>query len=181
MELQITGKNMRLTPEMRKLIEHKLAKLRRHLPNMTESKVEVTEEKTRSPQQRFVVQITIDSSGTLLRAEERAESMFNAIDKAVAIMDRQIEHYKGKLYKKGRGSSLARGEFHAETGSRNKEERVIRRKKFVVEPMGVPEAIDKMEILGHDFFLFLNEGTDKLNLLYRRRNNGYGLIEPQLE
>jgi len=181
MELQITGKNMKLVPEVRQRIERKLAKLSRHLPNIIESKVEVTEEKTRSPQQRFVIQITIDSSGTLLRVEERGESLFNALDKAVAIMDRQIAHYKGKLYDKGRGSSLARGEFSAEIAAASTEERVTKVKQLVVKPMSLSEAIDQMELLGHDFFLFLNDSTDELNLLYRRRNNGYGLLEPQLE
>ncbi len=91
MELQITGKNVKLIPAVRHYIERKLGKLSRHLPNIIESKVEVSEEKTKSPQQRFVVQVTIDSSGILLRGEERGEDLFAAIDKVAAIMDRQIE------------------------------------------------------------------------------------------
>ncbi len=109
MELQITSKNVRLIPAVRHHIERKLGKLGRYLPGIIESKVEVAEEKTKSPQQRFVVQVTIDSGGILLRAEERGENLFAAIDKAARVMHRQIEHYKGKRYDKGRGSSLTRG------------------------------------------------------------------------
>ncbi|GAG41306.1 unnamed protein product, partial [marine sediment metagenome] len=112
MELQITGKNVKLVPTARRYIERKLGKLSRHLPNIVESKVEVAEEKTKSPEQRFVIQVTIDSNGTLLRGEERGENLFVAIDKVVAVLDRQIERYKGKLYDKGRGSSFARSEFN---------------------------------------------------------------------
>ncbi|GAI49160.1 unnamed protein product, partial [marine sediment metagenome] len=111
MELQIIGKDVQLAPEIRHYIERKLGKLGRHLPNITKSKVEVSEEKTKSPQRRFVVQVTIESSGTLLRGENKGENLLEAIDKVVATMDRQIEHYKGKLYDKRRGSSFARSEF----------------------------------------------------------------------
>ncbi len=181
MELQITGKNTQLSPTLRSYIERKLSKLSRHLPNIMESKVEITEEKTKSPQQHFVVQVTVNSSGTLLRAEERGEDLFTAIDKVVAIMNRQIEHYKGKLYKKGRGSSLARGELRQEVTTTPPSKRVIKVKRFAIKPMSVDEAIDQMELLGHDFFLFFNADTEKLNLLYRRKDGNYGLIEPELE
>jgi len=179
MELQITGKNIDLSPAVRQYIERKLGKLSRHLPNIIESKVEIFEEKTKSPQQRFVVQVTIDSSGTLLRGEERGEDLFTAIDKVATIMNRQIEHYKGKLYEKGRGSSFARSEFSEEVETRPPR-RVVKIKRFEVKPMSVAEATDQMELLGHDFFLFFNADTEKLNLLYRRKDGNYGLIEPEL-
>jgi ribosomal subunit interface protein len=107
MELQITGKNIELTPTLRQLIERKLGKLSRHLPNIKEQKVEVYEEKTKSPEQRFVVEVTLDSNGILLRGVERGEDLPRAINKVAAVMDRQIERYKGKLYEKGRGSSVS--------------------------------------------------------------------------
>ena len=179
MELQITGKNIDLSSAVRRYIERKLGKLSRFLPNITESKVEIFEEKTKSPQQRFVVQVTIDSGGTLLRGEERAEDLFAAIDKVATIMGRQIEHYKGKLYEKRRGSSLARSEFSEEIETRP-QRRVVKVKRFAVKPMSVAEATELMELLGHDFFLFFNDDTEKLNLLYRRKDGNYGLIEPEL-
>lgn len=180
MELQITGKNIDLSSAVRRYIERKLGKLSRHLPNIIESKVEIFEEKTKSPQQRFVVQVTIDSSGTLLRGEERGEDLFTAIDKVATIMNRQIEHYKGKLYEKGRGSSLARGGFSEEAEEKQPISRLVKVKRFAIKPMSVAEAIDQMELLGHDFFLFLNADTEKINLVYRRRDGSYGLIEPEL-
>ena len=179
MELQITGKNIELSPAVRRYLERKLGKLNRHLPNIIDYRVEISEEKTRSPQQRFVIQVTLDSSGTLLRGEERGEDLFTAIDKMAATMNRQIEHYKGKLYNKGRGSSVARSKFSEEveeTQPRN----VVRVKRFAVKPMSVAEAIDQMELLGHDFFLFFNAESEELNLLYRRKDGNYGLIEPEL-
>ncbi len=114
MGLQITGKNMELTPAVRRYIERKLGKLNRHLPNIIESKVEISEEKTKSLQQHFIVRATVAVSGTRLHSEERGEDLFKAIDKVAAIMTRQIEHYKGKLYEKRRGSSFAKGEFNKE-------------------------------------------------------------------
>ncbi|MBA7653315.1 Ribosome hibernation promotion factor [subsurface metagenome] len=179
MELQITGKNIDLSSAVRRYIERKVGKLSRFLPNIIESKVEIFEEKTKSPQQRFVVQVTIDSGGTLLRGEERGEDPFTAIDKVATIMSRQIEHYKGKLYEKGRGSSLARSES-SEAIETPPSPRVVKVKRFAVKPMSVAEATDQMELLGHDFFLFFNDDTEKINLLYRRKDGNYGLIEPEL-
>ena len=181
MEPQITGKNIELSPAVLRYIERKLGKLSRHLPNIIESKVELFEEKTRSPQQRFVVQVTIDSSGTLLRSEGEGEDLFTAIDKVAAIMERQIERYKGKRYNKGRGSSLARGGFKEEIEPAPPPRKVVRVKRFAVKPMSVAEAVDQMELLGHDFFLFFNADSEKLNLLYRRKDGNYGLIEPELD
>ena len=178
MELQIIGKNVKLAPEVHHYIERKLGKLGRHLPNITESKVEVSEEKTKSPQQRFVVRVTIKGSGTLLRGESKGENPLEATDKVVATMERQIEHYKGKLYNKRRGSSFARSEFSEETETTPPS--VVKVKRFAVKPMSVAEAIDQMELLGHDFFLFFNADTEELNLLYRRKDGNYGLIEPEL-
>lgn len=177
MELQITGKNIQLAPEVRRYIERKLGKLNRHLPNITKSEVEISEEKTKSRQQHFVVQMTIDSKGTLLRGEERGGDLFTAIDRVAEIMDRQIEHYKGKLYDKGRGSSLVRSELSEEAPPSPK---VVKVKRFAVKPMSVDEAIEQMELLGHDFFLFFNATSEQLNVVYRRKDGNYGLIEPEL-
>ena len=180
MELQITGKNIELSPAVRRYIERKLGKFSRHLPNITESKVEIHEEKTKSLQQHFVVQVTVDSSRTLLRSQERGADLFTAIDKAAAVMNRQIEHYKGKLYGKRKGSSLAREGFSEEVAEKQPLRKVVKVKRFAVKPMSVDEAIDQMELLGHDFFLFFNADSEGLNLLYRRKDGNYGLIEPEL-
>ncbi len=180
MELQITGTNVELTSTIRRHIERRLNKLNRHLPNIMKSKVEISEEETKSPQQHFLVRVTVDSSGTLLHGEERGGDLFEAVDKVAAIMTRQLEHYKGKLYKKGRGSSLARNEFSPEIETAEPMGKVVKVKRFAVKPVSVAEAIDQMELLGHDFFLFLNAENEELNLLYRRKDGNYGLIEPEL-
>ncbi len=181
MEIQITGKNMGLTPAMRRYIERKLGKFNRHLPNIIESKVEVSAEKTKSPRQHFVVRVTVAGSGAQFHGKERGEDLFTAVDKVAAIMNRQLEHYKGKLYEKGRGSSLARSEFIPEIEAVEPAEKVVKVKRFAVKPMSVAEAMDQMKLLGHDFFLFFNADTEELNLLYRRKDRNYGLIEPELE
>lgn len=180
MELQITGKNIEISPEVRQYIERKLDKLGRHLHKIMESKVEISEQKTKSPQQHFVVQVTIDSNGTLFRSQERGENLVSAIDKVVGVMDRQIKRYKGKLYKKGRGSSLARGGLSEEIVEEKTMGRIVKIKQFVVKPMSVDEAIEQMELLGHDFFLFFDADDERLNLLYRRKDGNYGLIKPEL-
>jgi len=178
MELLITGKNMELTATLRQLIERKLGKLSRRLPNIKEQKVEIYQEETKSPEQHFVVEVTLDVNGTLLRGVERGEDLPKAINKVAAIMERQIERYKGKLYEKGRGNSLARGESRKRVARPPK--KVVKVKRFVVKPMSVTEAVDQMELLGHDFFLFFNSESEELNLLYRRHDGDYGLIEPEM-
>ena len=142
--------------------------------------MEIAEEKTRSRRHRFIAQVTVDSKGTLLRGEERGENLLTAITRVAEVMDRQISHYKGKLYSKGRGNSLSRGSFSQEAASSPTSNKVARVKRFAVKPMSVDEAIEQMEFLGHDFFLFLNPDGQELRLLYRRRDGNYGLIEPEL-
>jgi len=180
MELQITGKNIDLSPPVRDYIERKLGKLSRYLPSIVESRVEISEEKTKSPQHQFVVRVTAHTSGAPLRGEERGQDLFTAIDKVAEVINRQIEHHKGKLYDKGRGSSFARGKFSEEVEPEQPARNVVKVKRFVVKPMSVAEAIDQMELLGHDFFLFLNADSEELNLLYRRKDGDYGLIKPEL-
>ena len=180
MELQIEAQNMELSPAVQRYIERKLGRLNRHLPSIVASRVEIIEEKTKSPQQRYVVQITLESRGTILRGEGRGGDLFTAIDKVAEVMDRQIEHHKGKLYEKGRGSSLARSEISEGVEAMEPSRKVVKVKRFAVKPMSVAEAVEQMELLGHDFFLFLNADTNEVNLLYRRKDGNYGQIEPEL-
>ena len=178
MDLKITGKNVEITPELNQYIEKKLGKLNRHLAKILEAKIEIIKEKTRSPGQRYIAQVTVNSSGTLLRAEERGRDLPTIIDKVAAVMERQIERFKGKHYvKKGRTSPRKTGtEVAAEP-----EHKVVKFKQFEVRMMPENEAIEQMELLSHDFFLFLNHETGRLNLLYRRKDKDYGLIEPKLD
>jgi len=182
MELQVTGHNIEILPTVRAYLEKKLAKLNRHLSAMSGIKVELTEQKTKSQAQRFRTQITLEVNGTLLRAEEQAENMLVAIDRAVPALDRQIERYKGKLYKKSKADIAARApaaELPLEEVA--EEPRIVRTKRFPVRTMTGEEAVDQMEFLGHDFFLFVDAATKEISLVYRRKDGNYSIIEPVMK
>jgi putative sigma-54 modulation protein len=175
MELSIKGKNIEVTDEVDKYAQRKFERLARRLTNITEVKVELTQEKTRSSESRYIAQVTIDHQGTLLRGEERAADIFTAIDMVADTIDRQIEHYKGKLYdKRKRVLSPRKGLAIEEETSR-----VVKVKRFPIKPMSPDEAIEQMELLGHNFFLFVNRDTSQLSVLYQRWDGNYGLIEPE--
>ena len=180
MELQIAGTNIEIAADVQRYIEKKLGKLDRHLPTVIESRVEVSEEKTKSPQERFLVRVTIDGGvgGAVFHGEERGEDLFQAVDRVAAVMTRQLDRHKGKLYHKGRGNSLARGKFNDEKPAELR--KIVRTKHFVVEAMLVDEAIEQMEYLGHSFFLFLDAEAEDIRLLYRRNEGNYGLIAPEV-
>ena len=177
MDLKITGVHTDLSPETRAYMERKLGKLSRHLPGILEVNVEITREETRSPRQRLVAQITVDTGGTILRGEERGEELHQVFDRAEAVIDRQIERFKGKAQQKGRGKSLARGA--APDTPPPVDQKLIKRKRFNRRSMNIPEAIDAMEMVGHDFYLFRTDEGSAVNLIYRRRDGNYGLIESQ--
>ncbi len=182
MELQVAGTNMELTPAVHRYVERKLGKLNRHLPTIIESKVEISEEKTKSPEQHYLVRVTVNGGvgGAVFHGEERGEDLFQAIDRVADIMVRQLEHHKGKLYEKGRGSSLARGELKESKEPAEPGRKVVKVKQFAVKPMSIDEAIEEMEILGHSFFLFYDADAEKVKLLYRRNDGNLGLIEPDI-
>ena len=178
MEMQVTGKHLELSQEILSYVERRFDKLNRHLPNILESKVEIIREMTKSPQHRYVVQVTLNSRGTLLRGEVRAADLFEAIDNAAKVMDRQIERYKGRLNDKSRG--LPHIQPSQEVVVTPPAGKLVKSKKFAVKPMSVDEALEQMELLGHDFFLFFDPTKGQINLLYRRKDGDYGLIEPEL-
>jgi len=181
--MEIVGKNLEGWESIQEYVKKKIGKLGRYLPKIDETKVEIREEKTKSPKDRFTVQVTLDSNGTLLRAEERAESASAAVDAVYQVLARQIERYKGKHYKKGRGVSLAKQAATEKEDAGYQidvEPKVVKVKRFATKVMSVAEAAQQMELLGHDFFLFVNRDENKLNLLYRRNDGDYGLIDPEL-
>ena len=172
MEITIAGKNVEVSGQTQDYIERKLKKLGKHLPTLNEFKVEIGQERTKSPEDRFVVQVTVNSAGTLLRGESRSVNVLSAIDEVTKVMARQAERLKGRLYDKGKGVSLR----HMATEPEPPE--IARVKRFPVAPLTPEEAAEQMEMLGHSFFLFLNPASDRVNLIYRRQNGSYGLIEP---
>ena len=180
MKLQIIAKNnVEVSETIQAYIEKKVGKLGRYLPTLDEGKVEISREGTKLPEQRFTVQVTLDSKGVLIRAQEKSKDMRTAIDKVVDVLSKRIERYKGKLYDKSRGVSFTRQGAAIEQEEIETPKRVVKTKHFLVKPMPIDEAISQMELLGHDFFLFLDADTERLNLLYRRDDGNYGLIEPE--
>jgi len=175
--LIIQGKNIEVTDRLREYVEKKVGKLDRYLPTITEARMELSVEGTKSAKDRQVAQLTVRSKGTLLRAEERTADMFASIDAIVDKMYRQIVRYKGKCYGRGRGP----GEVPpVEEFEEEPPRRIVRTKRFQVAPMDEEEAIEQMELLGHDFFVFFNVNTDGINVIYRRKDGDYGLLEPEL-
>ena len=183
MELQIAGTNIEIASNVQKYIERKLGKLDRHSPGILEGKVEIAEEGTKSPDERYLIRVTLTSGagGTVFHGEERGEDLFKAVDKINTVMKRQLERHKGKLYEKGRGSSMARGKYDgtAEPGQSGRS--IVKRKSFVLEPMLLNDAIDRMEELGHSFFLYLDADSDEIKLIYHRNDGDYGLIELRIQ
>jgi len=180
MELQIIAKNnVEVSETIQAYVEKKIGKLGRYLPSIGEGKVEISREGAKMPEQRFTVQVTLDSKGVLIRAQEKSKDIRTAIDKVANVLSKRIERYKGKLYDKGRGVSFARQGAAIEAEEIEAPQRVVKSKRFLVKPMPVDEAINQMELLGHDFFLFIDADSERLNLLYRRQNGDYGLIEPE--
>lgn len=183
-ELEIQAKNMEVTDRINDYVRKKAAKLKRFLPAIEETRVELSHEKSaRSASDRHRAQITVRGKKLLLRSEERADDIFAAYDVALEKLERQIERYKGKRYR-GRGDGRSAAEvvpMPAEEPDEEDEPVIVRRKKFALLPMSEGEAIEQMNLLGHNsFFLFFDADVNKIKVLYRRRNGTYGLIEPEV-
>lgn len=183
-KIEILARNMRLTDNTREYVDKKAAKLERYLQEIDEIRVELSYVKTaRSALDRQVAQVTVRGKGFILRTEERADDVHAAFDTALDKMQRQIERYKGKHYR-GRGdgrsaAEVAEGEEWPVDETGELLPLIARRKKFELVPMTEDEAVEQMKLLGHDnFFVFFNAEQNSIQVLYRRRNGTYGLIEP---
>jgi len=184
--VQIFGRNMDVSDRLKQYVNKKVSKLDRFLPAIDDARVDLAYVKSaRSAEDRQVAQITIRGKGFILRTEERADDIFAALDSAVDKMQRQIERFKGKRYR-GRNYGKSAAEVAPELESieeleEEAEELIVRRKRFVMTPMDEAEAIEQMALLGHEaFFVFFNARTNAINVLYRRRDGSYGIIEPVL-
>ena len=183
--VEIFTKNLNLTESLNKYVQEKASKLDRYLKQLEEIRVDLSHVKTaRDANDRYVAQITLRGKGFILRAEERASDIRPAVDLVLDKIQRQIERYKGKRFR-GKIEATPTGELLAETIASKAEtalaKKIVRRKKFNLIPMNELEAIEQMDLLGHeDFFIFYNATTNKINVLYKRRDNTYGLIEPEL-
>lgn len=183
-KVEVQTRHIRLTERIEEYVSKKAGNLDHYLPAIDEARVELAHYKAaRDANDRNVVQVTVFGKGFTLRSEERADEALAAFDKALDKLQRQIERYKGKKHH-GRGdgrsaSDVVEEVFDDETGELSP--LFAKRKKFVLFPMTEDEALIQMRNLGHDnFFVFYNVETSKVNVLYRRRNGSYGLIEPEL-
>jgi len=181
-KIDVFAKNLEVTERINDYVIKKVSKLDRFMTGIEETRVDLAYEKSaRSADDRQIAQITVRGKGSILRTEERANDIFEAIDAAVDKMQRKMERFKGKHYR-GHGDRTAVSDVvqeQPETVETEPEILVVRRKQFTLVPMNEMEAIEQMEMLGHEnFFVFYNVDNNSINVLYRRRDGTYGLIEP---
>ena len=178
--LQVTGKNLEVSPAVREYLERRLEKVFR-LFRQGEAKADLTQEQTQAAGDRFVVQVTLNTRGTLLRGEVRAQDLFSGIDQVVDVLKHQAEKFKSRRMERKKRGAPAPAEAEAEAPLEEAPlGQILRVKRHPIKPMDPEEAVEQMELLGHDFFLFLNGQNSQFNVVYRRRGGGYGLIEPEL-
>lgn len=184
MQLSITGKNIDINDNIRKYVEKKIGRLDRYLPNIIDGRVELTkDEGARAADDRQIAQVTLRTKNVVLRAEEASSDIFVSIDAVVEKMQRQADRYKGKRWaKRTENGDLQAAAAVAEAVEEIEEEGpgIVRVKRFHMVPMDEEEAIAQMELLGHDFYVFFNVNQNSINVLYRRKNGDYGLIQPEL-
>lgn len=191
MELTIHSRNMEVNERIESYVEKKTARLDRYMPNLLDVRVDLTEQKTKNALDRHVAQITVrDERGTILRAEERSNDVFAAIDAVVDKLYRQIKRYRGKRRDSQRTPRPERAAeleldplpiLEDEAFAEEEDDgQIVRHKRFMLQPMAAEEAIEQMELLGHDFFVFFDAGEEAINVLYRRRDGNYGLLQPEM-
>ena len=187
MEISINTRHVDLTERLQNHIERKTARLDRYMPNLAEVRVDLSSQKTRNVVERQVAQITVrDDRGTILRAEERSSDMFASIDAVIDKLYRQIKRYRGKRIQNRRSAAANENiwlgeplpleveeELEAET-----EPAIVRHKQFSLRPLSPEEAVDQMELLGHSFFVYFDMGDETVNVVYRRRDGNYGILQP---
>ena len=177
MRLQVKGKNLEVSDSIRAYAERKLSKLDPQLHELTQVELELAVEKNPSIAANQVAAATIYTKGPVLRARESSSDMKASIDLLTDKLLRQVKHYRDKRSRRnGRPNAAPEGGIDVT----NLDAQIVKTKQFVMEPMLAEEAVLQLELVGHDFFVFQNADTNSVNVVYRRRNGGYGLIEPQL-
>ncbi|NLM48382.1 MAG: ribosome-associated translation inhibitor RaiA [Epulopiscium sp.] len=173
----ISGTNIEITNALQQRVMDKLSKLEKFFVADTEAQVTLSVEKL-----RHIIEVTIPFQGTILRAEVDDKDMYAAIDEVVDVLERQLLKHKNRLKDKHRSNSPFKKEFIKDIEStENDDEKIVieKIKRFAVKPMDVEEAAMQMDLLGHNFFVFRNADTDEVNVVYKRKNGTYGLIEPE--
>ena len=174
MRFTITGRNIEVTQGLREAVEDKLGKLDRFLAPATEAVVRLSVQKDIQK-----IEVTIPVKGHIIRAEESSSDMYVSIDLVEEILERQLKKYKNKLIDKKQSAPSFSEAFLQEDASAEEEIQIVKSKKFAVKPMDPEEACVQMELLGHNFYVFLNADTEEVNVVYKRKGGTYGLIEPE--
>ncbi len=179
MQLQVKGKNLDVSAAVRAYAEQKLGKLERQLDESTRVELELTVERNPSIAHNQVAEATVFTKGPVLRAREASADMKASIDQLTEKLLRQLSHYRTK-----RSRRAARGGAAAVEGVPVAEDEpegaIVKTKQFAVKPMSAEEAVLQLELIGHDFFVFRNADSSDVNVVYRRKDGAYGLIEPQV-
>jgi putative sigma-54 modulation protein len=181
MRLQVKGKNVEVSEAIRTYAEEKLGRLERQLADPTRVELELAVEKNPSIADNQVAEATVWTKGPVLRAKEASSDMRASIDLLADKLERQVSRYREKRH---RGHRKDNGRAPAEAGNhmRTTEEGgpvIVKTKQFSLHPMSAEEAVEQLELVGHDFFVFRNSESDEINVVYRRRDGDYGLIEPE--
>lgn len=174
MNFIIVGKNIEVTPGLRSAVEDKIGKLEKYFTPETEIHVTLSVEKERQK-----IEVTIPVKGSIIRSEQVSNDMYVSIDLVEEIIERQLKKYKNKLVDQKQSSNYFKKEFIEKEYMDEEEIKIIRTKKFDIKPMYPEDACIQMELLGHNFFVFCNAETDQVNVVYKRKGNTYGLIEPE--
>lgn len=176
MKITVSGKNMAVTDALRDVITKKMGKLDKYFFEDVPADITLSVEKSRQ-----IIEVTIPFSGAIIRAEESTDDMYQSIDKVIDVLERQIRKHKTKLQKKNKGFETIRFEnIQALPAVENeKDPSIVRTKRFAMKPMDAEEAVLQMELLRHAFYVFRNAETDEVNIVYKRKDGNYGLIEPE--
>ena len=168
------GKNIEVTEGLKSAVEEKIGKLGRYFTEDTE--IHVTFSVERELQK---IEVTIPMKGNIIRAEEESSDMYASIDLVEETIERQLRKYKNKLVDQKQNAMSLSMAFMEEEHDDEEEIKIVRTKRFAMKPMDPEEACVQMELLGHNFYVFVNAETDQVNVVYKRKGNTYGLIEPE--
>ena len=180
MRLHVKGKNVEVSESIRLYAEEKMRKLDRQLHELTEVELELSVEKNPSIAANQVAEATVRTKGPTLRVTEASTDMKASIDQLTEKLLRQVQNYRGKRRdRQVRGNGIPPGGPMSIPDEEDTGEQIVKTKQFAMKPMSAEEAVLQLELVGHDFFVFRNAESGDVNVIYRRKDGGYGLIEPQ--
>ncbi len=174
MRIIISGKNIDISDGLRQAVEEKLSKLERYFTPETDIMVTLSVEKERQK-----IEVTIPVKGNIIRSEQVSNDMYVSIDLVEEVIERQLKKYKNKIIEKKQSAANFQKEFIEKEMEDDEDVKIIRTKRFGMKPMYPEDACVQMELLGHNFFVFQNAETEEVNVVYKRKGNTYGLIEPE--